>query len=113
MLNYFLEERGPAWIVRFDGDLSGQDDADLRKLFVSLVQGGKSNIVADLSKVTFLDSIILGTLVWGMKNLREIDGDFRMSGLHDFVKRLFDITQLDRAFRLFETEDEAVQSYGP
>jgi anti-anti-sigma regulatory factor len=54
---------------------------------------------------------VLGTLVWGMKNLREAGGDFRMFGIHDFVQRLFTITQLDRAFRVFEEEDEAVASY--
>ena len=46
-----------------------------------------------------------------MKNLREGEGDWRMYGLHDFVRRLFDITQLDRAFRIFSSEDEAVNSY--
>ena len=112
MLKYILEERAPAWIVRFDGDLGGQDDKELRKLFVMLVADQKANVVADMSNVTFLDSTILGTLVWGMKNLREAGGDFRMIGLHDFVKRLFNITQLDRAFRVFDTESEAAASYG-
>jgi len=111
VLNYFEEERPNCLIVRFDGDIAGQDDKELRKMFVSLVSEGKRKVVADLSRVSFLDSIILGTLVWGMKNLREAGGDLRMFGLHAFVNRLFDITQLDRAFRIFETEDEAVASY--
>jgi hypothetical protein len=34
-----------------------------------------------------------------------------MFGLHAFVHRLFDITQLNRAFQIFETEEEAVASY--
>jgi len=111
VLNYFEEERPNCLIVRFEGDIAGQDDKELRKMFVTLVGEGKHNVVADMSRVSFLDSIILGTLVWGMKNLRESDGDMRMFGLHSFVLRLFDITQLDRAFRIFATEDEAVASY--
>ena len=111
MLNYFEEERPKCLIVRFDGDIAGQDDKDLRKLFVTLVSEGKHRVVADLTRVSFLDSIILGTLVWGMKNLREAGGDLRMFGLHAFVHRLFDITQLNRAFQIFETEKEAVASY--
>lgn len=111
MLNYLEEEHPSCLVVRFDGDIAGQDDKDLRKLFVTLVQGGQLRVVADMTNVSFLDSIILGTLVWGMKNLREAGGDFRMFGLHDFVRRLFDITQLDRAFRIFDAEDEAVTSF--
>jgi len=111
VLNYLEEERPSCLVVRFDGDIAGQDDKELRKLFVALVSDGKYRVIADMTRVSFLDSIILGTLVWGMKNLREAGGDFRMYGLHAFVKRLFDITQLDRAFRIFETEEEAVASF--
>ena len=111
MLNYFEEERPSCLIVRFDGDIAGQDDKELRKMFVTLVSEGKFRVVADMSRVSFLDSIILGTLVWGMKNLREGGGDLRLFGLHAFVSRLFDITQLDRAFRIHATEDESVASY--
>ena len=111
MLNYFEEERPQCLVVRFDGDIAGQDDKELRKMFVTLVGEGKRNVVADMTRVSFLDSIVLGTFVWGMKNLREAGGDIRLFGLHAFVRRLFDITQLDRAFRIFDTEDEAVASY--
>ncbi len=111
MLNYFEEERPACLIVRFDGDIAGQDDKELRKMFVTLVGEGKLRVVADMSRVSFLDSIILGTLVWGMKNLREAGGDLRLFGLHSFVHRLFDITQLNRAFQIFESEDAAVTSY--
>lgn len=111
MLNYFEEERPNCLIVRFEGDIAGQDDKELRKMFVTLVGEGKHNVVADMSRVSFLDSIILGTLVWGMKNLRESGGDIRMFGLHAFVHRLFDITQLNRAFQIFDDEAPAVASY--
>jgi len=111
VLNYFEEERPNCLIVRFEGDIAGQDDKELRKMFVTLVGEGRRNVVADMSRVSFLDSIILGTLVWGMKNLREAGGDIRMFGLHAFVHRLFDITQLDRAFQIFDGETEAVASY--
>lgn len=111
MLDYTIEERGSAWLIRFEGDISGQDDQHLRDLFTQLVEGERVQAVADMSRVSFVDSTILGTLVWGMKSLREAGGDFRMYGLHDFVKRLFDITQLSQAFRTFESEDDAVASF--
>ena len=111
MLNYQEEDRPSCVVVRFDGDIAGQDDRELRKLFIRLANEGRHDVVADMGRVSFLDSIILGTLVWGMKNLREAGGDLRMFGLHAFVKRLFDITQLDRAFQIFDSEDEAVASF--
>ena len=85
--------------------------AELKRLFVDLATDGRVNAIGDMSKVSFLDSTVLGTLVWGMKNLREREGDFRMFGLHDFLRRLFEITQLDRAFRIFDSESDAITSY--
>jgi len=111
MLSYTVEERPSCVVVRFESDFASQDDKELRALFVHLSDDGKTRVVADMTRVTFLDSIILGTLVWGMKNLREAGGDWRPFGLHSFVQRLFDITQLDRAFAIFPDEASAVASF--
>jgi anti-sigma B factor antagonist len=108
---YSSEDRGGACIVKFDGDLSGNRDQELRRMFVELRRDEKSKVAADMSQVGYLDSAVLGTLVWGMKNLRETGGDFRMFGLQSFVLDVFQITRLDQAFRIFETEGEALASF--
>jgi len=113
MLNYSEDERPSCLIVRFEGDFASQDDKELRALFGRLVEDGRTRIAADMTKVSFLDSIILGTLVWGMKKMRDAGGDWRLFGLHAFVRRLFDITQLDKAFKLFDDEESAVASFDP
>ena len=68
----------------------GDDEADRR--FALLTQTG-------------------GTIVWGMKNLRYRGGEFRLFSLQDFVKDIFGITRLDMAFKIFDTEAEAVSSF--
>lgn len=98
-------------VVTFEGDLGSDDDTELRKLFVWLQDEGPTNVVWNLGKVEFLDSTALGTIVWGMKNLREVGGDLRLCCLTGFVDRLFKLTSLDMAFKIFQTEDEAVHSY--
>ena len=111
-MDYIIEDIGTVAVVRFDGDLGGGDDADLKRLFVQLRQDGKTNVVADMSKVKFMDSTVIGLFVWGMKNLREVGGDWRMCGLSGAVLKIFEITHLDRAFRIFHSEAEAVESLG-
>lgn len=110
-MDYIIEDVGNVAIVRFDGDLGGGDDADLKKLFVHLRQDGKTNVIADMTKVKFMDSTVIGLFVWGMKNLREVGGDWRMFGLEGTVHKIFEITHLDRAFQIFHTETEAVASF--
>ena len=108
---YTLEDQLSVHIVRFDGDLGANQDPELRKMFVELRKNDAHRVAADMTKVGFMDSTVLGTLVWGMKNLREAGGDFRLFGLHDFVRKLFDVTRLDQAFHIYPTEEEAIASY--
>jgi anti-sigma B factor antagonist len=111
-MQYILEDRGAVAVLRFDGDLGGSDEAELKKLFVELRRQGKDSVAVDMTRVGFMDSTVIGVLVWGMKNLREVGGDYRLFGLTEPVAKLFAITRLDQAFRIFPTEDEAVASFG-
>ena len=111
-MDYIIEDVGTVAVVRFDGDLGGGDDAELKKLFVRLRQDGKTKVVADMSKVEFMDSTVIGLLVWGMKNLREVGGDWRMFGIRGAVLKIFQVTHLDRAFQPFAAESEALESFG-
>jgi anti-sigma B factor antagonist len=111
-MQYILEDRATVTILRFDGDLGGSDEGELKTMFVDLRRGGRDKVAADLTKVGFMDSSVIGVLVWGMKNLREVDGDLRLFGLTPTVEKLFAITRLNNAFRIFPEEDEAVASFG-
>ncbi len=111
-MDYDVDDHPAVRVIRFAGDLGSHDDPELKRMFVGLANEKRVRVAADMSKVTFLDSTALGTLVWGMKNLREADGDFRMFALQGFVERLFHLTSLDQAFRIFETEEQCVRSYG-
>lgn len=111
-MDYELEQRPGAVVLRFEGDLSGNADTELKRLLVRMRQDEDIRIVADMRKVTFMDSTVLGTFVWALKNFREAGGDLRLFGLHDFVDRLFTITGLMSAFRTFPSESEALESFG-
>jgi anti-sigma B factor antagonist len=110
-MQYDTDERPAARIVRFAGDIGSSDEHELKTLFVRLKEDAAVQAVFDMGKVGFLDSTALGTLVWGLKNLREAGGDLRLCGLTGFVRRLFEMTGLDKAFQVFEDCEQAVQSF--
>ena len=111
-MDYELEQGANACLLRFKGDLSGAAETSLKTLFVSLRQDQGNRVAADMREVSFLDSSVLGVFVWALKNLREAGGDLRLFGLTGFVARVFDITGLDQAFKIYDTESEAVASFG-
>lgn len=110
-MQYDLEERDDVTIVRFTGDLGAADDRELKSLFVRLKREGRLHVVFDMEAVTFLETTSLGDLVWGMKNLREDAGDLRIARLTSYVRRVFNLTGLDLAFRVFPAVGEAVESF--
>ena len=110
-MQYLIEEHEKCAVVRLSGDLGSHDEPELKKMFITLRSDDATHVAVDMSKVEFMDSTVIGLFVWGMKNLREVGGDFRLFGLTKPVMGIFEITHLDRAFQIFDTEAEAVASY--
>jgi anti-anti-sigma factor len=46
-----------------------------------------------------------------VKGLREKKGDIKLVALTDDVRSIFQITRLDRIFQIFDTVQEAVESF--
>lgn len=69
-------------------------------------------MVVNLAAVNFVDSTALASLVQGMKHCRQAGGDLRLCGLQQPVRIIFELTRLDRAFEIFGTIGEAIESFG-
>ncbi|MFN0156153.1 MAG: STAS domain-containing protein [Gaiella sp.] len=65
--------------------------------------------VVDLSSVTFIDSMTLGVLLGANKRLRACGAQLRVVVPTDGgIRRIFEITLLDKIFLLYETRAEAL-----
>ncbi len=70
-----------------------------------------SKVVVNLASVNFVDSTALSTLVQGMKWTRQRGGDLHLASLQQPVHIIFELTRLDKAFKIFADLDEAVQAF--
>ncbi len=71
-----------------------------------------ARIVINFSKTEFIDSVALASLVSAMKRCRQTDGDVVLCELSKPVKIIFELTRLNRAFQIYETEVDAMVGYG-
>ena len=71
------------------------------------IESGASNVVVDLSHVTFLDSMALGVLLGALKLLRANSGELRLVVPTPELRRVFELTLLDEVFALARTRQEA------
>jgi anti-sigma B factor antagonist len=93
-------------------DVSGELDAStapiLRDALVNAIDGQGGVIVVDLSKVGFIDSEGLGTLVGGLKRAIEHGTQLRFVVTHPQVRKVLDITGLGRVLDIYDTVETAL-----
>jgi len=102
------EAKNGLMVCRVDGEIDIACSPELKKIFDKLISQKTPKIVIELSKVTYVDSSGLATLVGILKNMRSYGGKMRLSGLTPKVKSLFEITKLDKLFEIMASEEEAI-----
>jgi anti-sigma B factor antagonist len=90
------------------GDADLHSAPELRERLRRAIDDGATTIVLDLSETTLVDSTSLGVLLGAMKRLREHEGEIRLVVPRQEIRRVFEITMLDRIFPLFETRNESL-----
>ena len=105
--------RGDVTLLRLTGRLVADDEDRLFAEAVNrLLTAGRTRIVADMREVTTLDSGGVGTLVAKLLSVRRRGGDLRLLHLGDRTRRVLEITRLLEVFAVFDSEEEALRSFG-
>lgn len=98
-------------VVVAGGEIDLHTAPRLRKrIHEVLAEPGITQLVIDLSGATFIDSSALGVLVGALKRMKEADGRLDIVLPTSPLRRIFEITALDRVLVLHETRAEALSS---
>ena len=95
--------------VSVAGELDLATAPDLKEALTEVVRNGATGVVVDLSKTSFIDSTTLGVLMGAVKRLRPNGGELVISCHDSNIRKIFEITLLDRVFTIFETPGAAVE----
>ena len=95
MQEFHLETIGPSGdcaVLQVTGEIDVYTAPILRERIRDLAAKGAVHIIADLSRVDFLDSTGLGVLVGGLKRLREHDGSLTPVISTTRILRILEVT---------------------
>jgi anti-sigma B factor antagonist len=97
-------------IISISGRITAATAQEVKNQIKSLISAGHINLILDLSKTIFIDSSGLSAFVSGLKQVRELEGSFKLACLQSDVLTLFKLTMLDRVFEMYPTLEQARSS---
>ncbi len=87
-------------VLALNGRFDAFETITVTGWFDKNIKDDEAKVIVDLSGVNFLDSAALAALVKGMKRCREHGGDLLLCGLQQPVRIIFELTRLDKAFKI-------------
>jgi anti-sigma B factor antagonist len=107
----FEEQPAPGiTVLSISGEADLHSAPELRDTIATAIEDGAQELVLDLSATTFVDSMTLGVLLGALKRIRARGGHLRLVVPGADVRRIFEITLLDRVFPLHGTREEALDA---
>jgi anti-sigma B factor antagonist len=101
-----------AVVVSVAGQADLHTAPELRDALAQAIDVGERRIVVDLTEATFVDSMTLGVLLGARRRVAEQDGGLAIVCPDPHLRRVFEITSLDRVFSMTASLDEAFASLG-
>ena len=101
---------GDQVVVQVAGEIDVYTAASLREKLADLIDADHTDVVVDLTGVTFMDSTGLGVLVGGLKKVRGYGGRLQLVIDQEKVIKVFRITALTQVFTIHETLEAALAS---
>ncbi len=100
-------------VVRCRGRIVFGEEADeLRRVVLGLLNETK-RIILNLAWIGHIDSSGLGTLVASFISARNRGAEIKFAALSPEARRVLRITSVDRLFEVFESTEEAIESFHP
>ncbi|MFQ5707462.1 MAG: STAS domain-containing protein [bacterium] len=94
-------------LVRIEGEVDLYSSPEVREAVLKLTADKTDVIIVDLSKVSYMDSSGVATLVEGLQQTGKYEGRFKLAHLRDAVRDVFELSRLDKVFDIYSTVEDA------
>ena len=107
------EVDGRRTVIALTGEVDLYTAPEFKNELIRVIDTGATTVVVDLTETTFIDSTTLGVLVSGLKRVGPQGGQLRLVITDRNIKKIFEITGLDRVFPIHETRSAALETDQP
>jgi anti-sigma B factor antagonist len=97
----FNEEKN-IWVIVPEGEIDIYTSPKLKDTLTRMLKDKEADILIDGKKLDYVDSTGLGALISILKKVKEKDNKIYMENVKPNIRKLFDITNLDKVFVIKE-----------
>jgi anti-sigma B factor antagonist len=107
-----IKNDGRAAILEVQGEVDLYSSPKMREALVGLTDAQSPAVLVDLSRVEYMDSSGVATLVEGLQRARQYGGHFILAGLPPAIRDVFRFARLEKVFSIYEDVGAALRSLG-
>ena len=102
---------GDIKVIKVIGELDALVAPKLEERITKLVEMDTIKFIIDFEELVHINSLAMGILRGKLRVVKDIGGDIKLINLNENIKTIFEMIGLDEIFEIYETEDEAVESF--
>ena len=94
-------------LIELEGEIDLHRSPDVKQQLQAAIAEKPAKLMIDLSKVTYIDSSGLATLLEGMQGVEFSGGKFYLVAVQEMLRAIFETSKLDEVFRIVASVDAA------
>ena len=106
-MEHEIKEESGAIIVSFSGDVDLESSPDARKILLECV-GKHKPVLVDLSKVGYIDSSGVASLVESLQSARKKGSDLLLVAVSEGALRVLQLARLDKVFTICDSIEDGL-----
>jgi anti-sigma B factor antagonist len=105
------EDRLDVSILRLKGFLDAHTAPKFEQAIQQLLTERRYKIIVSMSALNYISSAGLGVFMGFIEEIRDNQGDIKLSNLPDKVYKVFDLLGFPALYQIFKEENEAANKY--
>jgi anti-sigma B factor antagonist len=99
------------YFVDVEGVLDGHTFKHFDDFVNNLIDEGRANLILNCEKLDYVSSAGIGVLAGAVKRCRDANGDLRLCGVQEKVKKIINLVGLQSMLRMYDTDRGALASF--
>lgn len=106
-----ITKKNDAVIFNIEGEIDLYNSPELRHKLTDEINKGTNKILLNFSKVKYIDSSGLATLIEGLQKMDRQKGELKLCGLQKAIMDIFEVARLEDVFSIHKTQEEALDDF--